>query len=1479
MLVAGKDHKLFYEAYNDTSDLDGDGNYDIRFNPRIEYYGLFDSKLCYKGKGKNTSGTLVGTTYSASADYFYPDSAVKNMELKTCSGAWSGNFLNYVTTSRMDALRKVLYGGHRGIDSATQTILRRAYVPRDAHGWGKEYTSVAVDGYNIADYTTLSVPTLGKRHFFGGYTMLLSCNLPATCRDKSAPVLAVAKNASSTKRVWDWAAAEASNLFNDVNVGVVSSDRSKYVVQVEACGAAFTLPDGTKNYRGDNCKPYTNKAGNTVFKPTGLLHKFGEDGSMLFGLLSGSYNKNLSGGALRKTMSSFAQEVNPETGVFTNNATIVQTFDRLMIRSFQYSGTNDYKNHGGGSSWISNRIMKEGEFVDWGNPVAEMMYEALRYLGGTGAATSDFATSGSHDGAVGLPNASWDNPYASTSAAKAPWCSKPSILVLSDINPSFDSDQLPGAKFKSCSTVTGALTNSNSCNIPGGTGFGGTFGALNVGALTDFIGEKEGINGRSYFIGQSGNDVNWAPTAKSVASLSTIRGLAPEEPGKEGSYYSAAVAYYGKKDGIQTAAGKDKQKVDTYVVALASPLPKIEVPTPKGVVTIVPFGKSVKWNSDISADMNSFQPANQIVEFYIKDINPKDPNNGGRYSATFQISYEDMEQGADHDMDVIAEYEVKQNADSTVTVKVTPTYQSAGITLNVGYNISGTTQDGPYLVVQSRNDVPPIYYLNVPDGSNRAAGWCIDAASDTNDKDDSADMKAKKAACKALPACTSGAFGACTLSNRSSTRTFTPQVNANAAALLKDPLWYAAKWGGFRDWASDKDHWPNTSAKWDANNDGTPDNYFLVRNALGLQAALEKALDSIKEGAFSSSGIDISSETISSDTLAFSTQYNPADWSGDLIATSIVPVSENNPNGIGPVKWRAAANLPAPNARRIFTRINANTDEIGSVGVEFRWTNLSLLLEDVGGWDLGGSLAGAGKFSGENVVNYLRGSIDNEIVRDGAFRNRTRVTGSQSPLGDSPHNEPRYVKATETVYLGANDGMLHAFDAKDGKELFAYVPSALLPKLPKLTDVKYGHEYYVDGDAEVAAVESSLYLVGALGRGGRGLYGLDVTNPSSFSNADVKWEFNGVGDPIQCSGNAAAAADRDNIGFVLSKPLIARLNDGKTYAIASNGYNSCYGKAALYILDIKTGAVKKRLDTPVSGLAGNGLSAPTTLDVNGDGTVDIVYAGDLAGRLWRFDLSSATPGDWKTGVGAVSGIPLFSAVFSDAPQPITAAPVIVVDSKVEPPRTYVLFGTGRYLNASDKASKNVQTFYGIVDSGNATITRASLKARAIEQVVGNTRVISGGTVDDMDGSQGWYIDLKSDGDGERVINAGVVSKVRLGAVAVFPSIIPIENDPCSSGGYSYLNAVNAYTGAALDFPFLDLNGDGVVNNEDQTKVGGKLVTPGSLKVGSGLIGNLKITGDGKQLVYGLSDGTLGSEIVGGGETPYRGRISWRELSD
>ncbi|HXZ43703.1 MAG TPA: hypothetical protein VEH53_02665, partial [archaeon] len=219
LIVLGRDQKLYFEAYDDHTDLDGDGVVETGYSPfqsdgvtdKIRYYGYFDCDSCYT---YTTSPAYPGT---GGGGYFSRSGAATN---RKCGGtAWSGDFLNYLTMSRMDCIRKVLYGGYRSYEDNGSTYLERAYIPRDAHAWGKEYTSVAVDGYNINDFTPLALPTSGTKHLF------------ATGADTQdgPPLLEILR--SNTHRIWEWVSKDRPIL--DTSCGTpAAGDKLTIRVQV-----------------------------------------------------------------------------------------------------------------------------------------------------------------------------------------------------------------------------------------------------------------------------------------------------------------------------------------------------------------------------------------------------------------------------------------------------------------------------------------------------------------------------------------------------------------------------------------------------------------------------------------------------------------------------------------------------------------------------------------------------------------------------------------------------------------------------------------------------------------------------------------------------------------------------------------------------------------------------------------------------------------------------------------------------------------------------------------------------------------------------------------------------------------------------------------------------------------------------------------------------------------------------------------------
>jgi type IV pilus assembly protein PilY1 len=828
---------------------------------------------------------------------------------------------------------------------------------------------------------------------------------------------------------------------------------------------------------------------------------------MLFGLLTGSYAKSKSGGVLRKNIGSIKDEINVTTdGTFTSTDGIIKTINRLRTIGYaNYRTDTWYQSAGRGagavyylsssspsSGLLVTRSFNEPEFGGmWGNPIAEMMYEGLRYFAGNASptATFDYGTSTTTlDAQLGLPRVTWTNPYGASTYA----CAKPFELVMSDSIVSYDTDQLPGVDANFGSGITNDLP-----------------GTLNVSSEAATIWNAEIGGSGSYFIGQSGVNYDGAPSAKTASSFASIRGLSPEEPTKQGGYYAASIAHYGLTHDINS--GKtDDQKVQTFVVALASPLPRIEIPVNGTKITLVPFGKSIG-NNSIDGTKGAFQPTDPIVDFYF--LQQPTATDG-----SFQVNYEAQEAGNDFDMDAVVQYTWHINPEGTVTITTESIYAAAGTMQHLGYVISGTTQDGIYLEVRDKDiadgtDVS--YFLDTP--NPKTPGQCDPPSN-----------------CAGLPL--------------TSTRTFTPG-STSGAAILKDPLWYAAKWGGFKD--QNNNGIPDLQAEWDANNDSTPDNYFLVTNALTLGTHLANAFNEIIARVTSASSASVNSGSVSSSSRVYQARFNSATWTGELLSYQVNLDGSLNTNINDPNNWEASQRIPAPGSRHIITT-NSN-----GAAVPFQWANLDTTRR---------AQLDANETVAQNKLNYLRGDASQEVAHGGTFRNRLSKLGDivnsvpvfvgQPPftypdtLEDpkKPYSEFRKEQKgrTSVVYAGANDGMLHAFRADNGTEIFGFIPGPIFPKLTgagvtskDLTSPSYIHQFFVDGVATMGDVfynnDWHTVLVGGLNKGGQGIYALDITDPTVFTEAMagniVLWEFTDANDA--------------DLGYTFSQPSLVRLHSGR----------------------------------------------------------------------------------------------------------------------------------------------------------------------------------------------------------------------------------------------------------------------------------------------------------------------------------------------
>jgi type IV pilus assembly protein PilY1 len=450
-------------------------------------------------------------------------------------------------------------------------------------------------------------------------------------------------------------------------------------------------------------------------------------------------------------------------------------------------------------------------------------------------------------------------------------------------------------------------------------------------------------------------------------------------------------------------------------------------------------------------------------------------------------------------------------------------------------------------------------------------------------------------------------------------------------------------------------------------------------------------------------------------------------------------------------------------------------------------------------------------------------------------------------LESVPYSAFRLAKATRTpmVYAGANDGMLHGFHAGavadgGGVERLAYVPSAVYANLHHLARQDYAHKFYVDGTpASVDVFFGGAWrtaLVGGLARGGQAVYALDVTDPAGFSESSADdillWEFD---DRVTGGGDVGDA----DMGYSYSRPAVTKLRNGKWAAIFGNGYNSteadgsasATGNAVLFIVDIETGAIIRKLDTmaglddPSSGGRGNGLSSPAAVDIDGDNVSEYVYAGDLYGNLWKFDLTSTDPADWKIPyTDAGDPAPLYVARNALLQrQPIVSKPAVGAG-----PRdigALVLFGTGKYLEPTDRdvSTPRAQSFYGIYDrmtglSTDRVLTRASLVEQQISEELTQTytgnpltlRVTTNNPT--TTSSRGWYMDLRVQGQplaGEMQVSDSIIRAGRI----LFTTLIP-SADPCDAGGSGWFMALDALTGSRTGRPQFDLNEDGAFNDGD-----------------------------------------------------------------
>lgn len=1404
MLAMSNDHQLFYKAFTDYDDLDNDGVPETGYVHDIEYVGYFDSHKCY--------------VYDSTTKYFSPVSYSEDKYCDVSAGnQWSGNFLNWSTMTRMDQIRRVLFGGYRYKESsyANMTILERAPLPNDAHSFAKYY-----NGADIAKLTPFGDGTGIHEHVPAG--LLNNQNSGITLCNTTVDTDASTNNSSSVSspplvrvvagnyhlwnanEIWQCRYSEEKSASNNndpdkTGIHAASSNPSwskrarqrdgashgDYIVRVEVCREGHI---GT-----EQCKEYP--AGN--LKPIGLLQKFGDSGQVEFGLVTGSYVKNKSGGMVRKDISTLDDEINinGDGSFITGAGGIIETINLFRIANYNY-GNSQY-NDTDSCKWGKSSFI-EGTCTNWGNPFSEILLECYRYFAGK-QPNSDY----DGDDSTAIPGISRIKPWTSPIGTDN-YCAQMNVIAFNASTSSYDSDGL--ATFSDLNPEAGQTART----------------------MTNKVGDGEGItDGKKFFVGEHDADKDQLCTAKEITHLGDVRGTCPDAPRLGGSYRAAGIAYHARINDIRTDLPED-QTVRTYGVTLSPAVPNVKIPVPGSdrMVQILPACRAIM---DDGVEGNCGLVDFKVVENYVPT------GNAGEYKGSFYVNWEDSEQGGDYDMDMygMIRYTITS---TTVTVETEVVHQAASIKMGFGFVISGTTKDGFYLF----------------SGINSYDGFgCDDCASG-----DSAESESFV-------------------------------VGDSTASLLEQPLYYAAKWGGFID--KDGDGTPNLQEEWDSldnatgelGSDGIPDTYFLAVNPKQLQEQLTNILVSILERTASGTSAAVVTNTGSGEGAIYQALYNPrfaADngtdsvaWVGALNALfidryghirednaapkgrltkddNIVDIFYNPVNrrtqiqryvlkedgtigdvvgnvtdvkNIKPI-WDARDILgkvsdyvtqrtpysePANEGRYILTSVDVDKD--GQVGMGSEETETfaftPALFDTAGGNEyyrlLG--LQSADAAEAENVVNYIRGAP----VAD--YRNR-RIDldgdGSVEPvlLGDIIHSSPlsvgrpsagyditfaddtyktfrqQYQNRRQVVYVGANDGMLHAFNAGFfnastsgydlkldsetphplGSELWAYVPYNLLPHLQWLTKPDYPHVYYVDGAIKSYDVNifpddaihpkgwGTILVVGM--RFGGGDYTLDPEDDADGDPSDDITLRSGyvildITDP-ESPPTVLAEITHEDMGYTVAEPDLLKLRaaDPVTGSYSDPEKNDWYlvmasgpagtgdvgradalnkatseKSAKLFVYDLK----EHSLQTFDTGVANSFVGGVQSVDWTRDYIDDAVYFGLVGGTV------ESSSGGLYRGVLDTSGAQLavrMTRVLDVADQPFSATPLTVRDPLGQ---LWVYSGTGRYYVVDDNFNQQQQSYYAVKEPHSSNVVSETEVKVADLVNTSDIRVYTDGSLD------------------------------------------------------------------------------------------------------------------------------------------------------
>ena len=1301
------------------------------YTPATEFTGYFNPNFCYD-YAKNTAYSGSNVQFGRLLGYFAPVGAATT---RTCSGHWSGNFLNWVMTQTIDPLRKTLTGGARIVDLASTTILQKAYQDNQGGGSNQNVKSIttAADVAGATPFSNWTRIYVNNRNTGLDFVFSQSRLGAGTTTGTSFADVTVASLNSSTSCSRGGSGTGGSTI--PPSDGFVLFDSPSTLTVTQGCSNTSAI---TVTYESEF-------SGTVTFAVSGLpsgvtassLPSITRTATTTLTLTAsntatpGASTITITGTSGAKTSSvtiNLTVEANPSIGNYSAQSAM-QVCSGVDAPSDLETSGGRCRAYGGNYKPVGLMQKYAAENTTQTDAIR---YSAFGYLldsdGGGGNARLDGGVMRAGMKSVGPYQA---NPGTSVSA-----------------NPTAEWDATTGVFNTNPNPVDAATTPADSSDPTG---------VVSNSGVVNYL-----------------NKFGFASSANATVSSAYKRYDSVSE------LFYAATRYYRNLGNLSSHTSTGPAA--TEIAA--------------GRATNDNFPVVTTWNDPIKYSCST----NYIVgigdEHTWNDGNvPGSTLNGGNEVADAQVT-------ADTGVNATTATNYIGNLENLAQ------YTGAGV-------VPGATANNGNDIIQPAN-IGSIFANTFTGCCNGNTFYMAGLAYDAHTRDIRPDILVKNAPVTVA--------------------TFWLDVMEGNTYYEKNPFWMTAKYGGFD--TSNTTAFPggyseygqvaplpivtwNTGAYRDDRNNDAPDQYYQARDPAAMAAGLNKAFAKIAASVPSgtAAALSLASSSVTTSNNANYAVSFASDWSGDVIGEQLATTTTGGViSTTATVKWHARDWLPNKAAPvtgvtelTAATRVIATSSSIAAAsGVAFEIANISVAEQ---------ATLGATAAQRTKVLNYVRGDQTNEGAAP-AFRPRNytlgditnskpAVVGAPSfPYSDTPLNPgySAFVSAnsgrSSMIYVGANDGMMHAFDASltdatGGKELFAYVPSFLFNTNVDSTGNPVGlasvvvnplqHHFLVDaqptvidvdfartrasGAAPASTVPSDWHsvLIGGVGKGGKGYFALDVTNPAAITTESAM------------AGKVLWEASYPHMGYSYGRPLVIKTVKYGWTVVLTSGYDNDNGKGYIYLVSPTDGTLYETISTGAGALASPAGLAFVSGYINNyaDYAADSLYAGDLLGNVWRVDLTSPT---------STATVQLFATLadsFGNA-QPVTTQPTIGTDPSTQ--TRYVFVGTGRLLADTDLVSSKQQTFYAFTDGNNAAfapittpLTRSNL---ANDSAVAALAATALGGVAITPLQRGFYIDLLqflTPPPGQQAAAERInVQPVASGGVVAFAANL-YGQDPCSTG--------------------------------------------------------------------------------------------------